>query len=160
MELPGPEAFKPFNGEFPDVTIRHETDMSISLYRELHRRVGEPCGWFEWWNWPDDKIAVELADPSWRFYVARRGDALVGFYELFRYGENAEAELEKFGLIPEEIGRGLGKYMLTHAVREAFALGARRIILSTYDHDHPHAIPNYLARGFVVVRTEEDEVKS
>jgi len=159
MELKGLEAFKPFDGEFPDITIRRETDLSMSpdLWRELHKRVGEPCQWFEWWNWPDDKVVSSLTEPSIHFYVARRGDSPVGFYELFRYGDNSEAVIEKFGLVPEEMGRGLGKYLLTHAVRLAFSLGAQRITLETYSEDHPHAIPNYLARGFVVVRITEEE---
>jgi hypothetical protein len=44
--------------------------------------------------------------------------------------------------------------MLTRAVEEAFALGTRRVVLNTCTLDAPQALPNYLARGFTIVREE------
>ena len=63
-------------------------------------------------------------------------------------------EIVYFGLIGRYFGRGLGGWMLTRAVEEAFALGATRVILNTCTLDAPQALPNYLARGFVIMREE------
>jgi GNAT superfamily N-acetyltransferase len=41
---------------------------------------------------------------------------------------------------------------LTAAVRRAWASGARRVTVNTCELDGPHALANYLARGFVVAR--------
>ena len=49
-------------------------------------------------------------------------------------------------------GFGLGGAWLTTAMRVAFVAGARELRLGTATDDHPHALPNYLARGFRVVR--------
>ena len=57
-------------------------------------------------------------------------------------------------------GRGLGRYMLTRAVEEAWRTPhARRVWLHTCTLDGPAALPNYLGRGFRIVRSEEYEVE-
>jgi len=53
------------------------------------------------------------------------------------------------------IGRGLGGWLLTRAAEEAFALDASRVILNTCTLDAPQALPNYLARGFTIVREDQ-----
>ena len=50
--------------------------------------------------------------------------------------------------------RGLGKAMLTRAADEAWALEPTRVWLHTCTLDSPHALPNYLARGFTPTRRE------
>jgi GNAT superfamily N-acetyltransferase len=76
-----------------------------------------------------------------------------GYFELRRQPDGA-VEIAYFGLLPEFIGRGLGKFLLSEATRRAWELGATRVWLHTNTLDHAAALPNYLARGFSVVRTE------
>src|SRR5207302_10488113 len=80
------------------------------------------------------------------FWVMYRQGAPVGYFELRR--DTDAVEIVYFGLLPEFVGRGLGKALLTVAVRRAFELGAARVWLHTCTLDHPAALPNYLARGF------------
>ena len=50
--------------------------------------------------------------------------------------------------------------MLTRAVEEAWRTPhARRVWLHTCTLDGPAALPNYLGRGFRIVRSEEYEVE-
>jgi GNAT superfamily N-acetyltransferase len=77
---------------------------------------------------------------------------LVGFFLLERHG--ADIEIKLFGLLPEWIGRRVGGWLLTEAVRRAWATGPARVILNTCSLDGPAALPNYLARGFTVEREE------
>ena len=68
--------------------------------------------------------------------------------------------LNYFGLLPEAMGRGLGRYMLAAAVDEVFAgptgpaglAGLRGMTVNTCTADHARALPNYLAAGFVETR--------
>ena len=83
---------------------------------------------------------------------------MAGWYELRRVPEDGSVEIAYFGLMPGAIGRGLGKALLGCAVRDAWAMGATRVWLHTCTLDHPHALPNYLARGFRVYKTESYEV--
>src|SRR5207249_5531870 len=74
--------------------------------------------------------------------------------------EDDSAEIAYFGIVVREFGRGFGKHLLSCAVRDAWALGPRRVWLHTCTLDHPNALPNYLARGFTPYRTETYEVDS
>jgi GNAT superfamily N-acetyltransferase len=76
-----------------------------------------------------------------------------GYFELKRH-DDASVEITFFGLMPHAIGRGLGRYLLTSAVQEGWALGPTRVWLHTCTLDHASALPNYLKRGFRAVRDE------
>ena len=89
--------------------------------------------------------------------MARRRGALAGWYELRRVPEDDSVEIAYFGLAPDAIGVGLGKHLLSCAVRDAWALGPARVWLHTCTLDHPHALPNYEKRGFVPYKTEQYE---
>jgi GNAT superfamily N-acetyltransferase len=69
-------------------------------------------------------------------------------------------EIAYFGLLPEFMGRGWGKYLLSEAARQAWRAGATRVWLHTCTLDHPAALPNYLRRGFRPVREERYTVEA
>jgi GNAT superfamily N-acetyltransferase len=79
--------------------------------------------------------------------------APAGYFELKRHPDQS-IEIAYFGLLPEYIGRGWGKYLLTEAVRTAWSMGPQRVWLHTCTLDHPAALPNYLRRGFQPFREE------
>ncbi|PYO77587.1 MAG: GNAT family N-acetyltransferase [Gemmatimonadetes bacterium] len=87
-----------------------------------------------------------------------QGDALAGWYELRRVPEDRSVEIAYFGLFPDAIGQGLGKHILSCAVRDAWALEPARVWLHTCTLDHPAALPNYQKRGFAPYKTETYEV--
>jgi GNAT superfamily N-acetyltransferase len=76
-----------------------------------------------------------------------------GYFEL-RKCEDGSIEIAYFGLMPQFIGRGLGKHLLTRAVEQAWAARANRVWLHTCTLDDPAALPNYLKRGFKPFKTE------
>jgi GNAT superfamily N-acetyltransferase len=59
-----------------------------------------------------------------------------------------------FGLMPEFIGQGLGRYFLRWAIGRAWSYGPRRFWLHTDTKDHPAALPNYLKAGFDIYKEE------
>ena len=72
-----------------------------------------------------------------------------GYSELDRR-EPGQIELAYFGLFPQFIGQGLGKYFLGWTLDRAWSYGPDRVWLHTCDLDHPAALPNYQQAGFVV----------
>jgi GNAT superfamily N-acetyltransferase len=64
-------------------------------------------------------------------------------------------EIGYFGLMPHAIGRGLGRWLLGEAIRDAWCGDPTRLWLHTCTLDHPAALPNYLKAGFVVTGTEQ-----
>lgn len=125
-------------------------------YRRLYREVGAAWQWHDRERWTDARLAEHLAAEAVHVWIARIGHRIAGFFELLEDPEGA-VEIAYFGLTPPFIGQGLGGALLTRAVEEAWRLGARRVWLHTCTLDSPHALPNYLARGFRVEREERYE---
>jgi GNAT superfamily N-acetyltransferase len=160
LQMTDPGQFRPAFGDFPTFDVRVVPNPTPELYRECYRTVGKDYHWRDRWDWSDDEIARHLATPGVTFHVARQDGRFVGWYELRRMTEDDSVEIAYFGLAPGALGQGLGKHMLSHAVRDAWALGPQRVWLHTCTLDHPAALPNYLARGFTAYRTEAYRVHS
>lgn len=160
LQLTDPAQFKAALGEFPDVTLAHVPIPPPKLYRHCYRTVGEAFHWRDRWDWTDDEITAHLVDPNIQLYVATRDGTLAGWYELRRVPEDDSVEIAYFGIVAAEYGRGFGKHLLSCAVRDAWALGPKRVWLHTCTLDHRNALPNYVARGFTPYKTEQYEVES
>ena len=158
LELQAPGQFRPAFGTFPNIAVGHIAAPAPALYRQCYRTVGEAYHWRDRWDWTDAEIRAHLADPAITIFLARRRDVLAGYYELRRVPDDHSVEVAYFGVAPEEVGRGLGKHLLSCAVRDAWRLGASRVWLHTCTLDHANALPNYVARGFVPYKQEEYEV--
>ena len=150
-------------GDALDV-VRVERPTAVE-YRALYAAVGGTWHWRDRDAWSDERLQRHLDDPRVSLWLLREGDARLGYFELVRRADDAgdgrddvEVELLYFGLVPGAHGRGLGRRLLERAMAEAWALGAARLVLNTCTLDHPAALPNYLARGFRVVREEAYEV--
>ncbi len=87
------------------------------------------------------------------FYVS---GAPVGLMESIREGR--ETEIIYFGLRESFFGRGLGKHFLSVGVQRIWDSGAQRVWLHTCNMDGPHAMSNYLKRGFRVFQVDEDPI--
>jgi len=158
LELTRPDHFRPAFATFPDLVIERVERPTPELYRDCYRSVGEAYHWRDRWDWTDAEIRAHLAKPGITLHVARRRGALAGWYELRRVPEDDSVEIAYFGLLPGAIGQGLGKHLLSCAVRDAWALGPSRVWLHTCTLDHPHALSNYRKRGFAPYKTETYEV--
>ena len=129
----------------------------MPLYRRLYHDVGAQWYWHDRLEWSDQELAEHLERPDVGLWELQVQGASAGYFELQRHDDGA-VEILYFGLVPAYIGRGLGGFLLTEAVREAWAMGARRVWLHTCTLDSPNALPAYQARGFRAFRTERLEV--
>jgi GNAT superfamily N-acetyltransferase len=135
---------------------------TVSEWRQLYATVGAAWEWHDRDSWPDAQIAQRLANSEVHIFRADAAlnslsddiEAGVGFVELERH-PNGSVEIVYFGLTRNAQGFGLGAWLLERAVDEAWGLGATQVWLHTCTLDSPHALPNYIARGFEVEREEE-----
>lgn len=125
--------------------------------RSLYAEVGADYHWYDRLPWPDAQWEGLMASPDTRVFVLDLAGRRAGYVELARTDDSVE--IAYFGLLGFAQGRGLGRWMLERAIAEAQAWGARRVWLHTCTLDSPVALPNYLARGFQVVRTEQYELE-
>jgi GNAT superfamily N-acetyltransferase len=130
-----------------DFTVELVKPCPPRLYRQLYAEVGRRYHWVDRLAWTDEQITTYLGESGATIWILRRGGGLAGYFELVAHADGS-IEIAYFGLVDAFLGRGLGKYLLTVAVRHAWEMGASRVWLHTCTLDHPAALPNYLARGF------------
>jgi ribosomal protein S18 acetylase RimI-like enzyme len=159
LEMTSPDQLRPGRPP-PEPVELVPVDPSLGpLLGETTARVGAPHGWTTRPAWSGARWARHLAKPGVRAWLVQVGGEPAGVVEVeTRPGD--EAEITVFGLVPELVGRGFGGHVLTEAVRRAWEAGqpggapTRGVWLHTASDDHAHALPNYQARGFRVVRSE------
>jgi GNAT superfamily N-acetyltransferase len=156
LRMSSPDALRPAQ-DLPNARVERITPCLPIRYRELYSAVGADWHWHDRDVWSDERLAEHLADPNVHVYVFIVEGETAGYFELQRHDEG-DVELAYFGLLPNHIGKGFGRAMLTAATIEAWRLGATIVWLHTCTLDHPHAIDNYRARGFQEFRQESYEV--
>ena len=155
LEMPNPEAHQaaPLSS---GARVEQVFDCPVSFHRFLYREVGRHYHWRDRLTWTDRQIEEYLADPAIALHVLYIQGSPAGYFEL-RLEADGSVEIAYFGLLPEYIGRGLGKGLLSEAVRRAWERGATRVWLHTCTLDDPAALPNYLKRGFAPFKEEKYE---
>src|SRR5262249_50058873 len=138
------------------VDVRQSRIVLPELNRFLYTAVGG-----DWW-WVDrlgysyaDWLAL-LTKPGYETWVAYVEGTPAGYFELD--GDvGGDVELAFFGVLPHFAGKGVGGFLLTAAVRRAWEKnkGQGSVWVHTSSFDHPNALPNYQARGFRLIRSEE-----
>jgi GNAT superfamily N-acetyltransferase len=131
----------------PDLSVLRAENPTLSYYRYLYDRVGEPWLWYERRQMSDERLGAIVQDPEVEVQVLYVAGVPAGYVELDCRAAG-EIELAYFGLLPEFIGHGLGAYFLAWAVSRAWDRGPRRVWVHTCSLDHPRALDTYLAAGF------------
>src|SRR5262245_8855738 len=135
------------------ITVVHARRPTVAYYRRLYDAVGRGYDWTSRKKLSDAELAALLNDPWLEVHVLMAEGVPAGFAELDRSIEG-EIELVQFGLMPEFIGQGLGRYFLQWTIDKAWSYGPSRFWLHTCTKDHPAALPNYLKAGFSVYKEE------
>lgn len=118
----------------------------VRFYRFLYNAVGEMWCWRERDLLSDEQLQAILTKAE--VYVLYANGIPAGYVEIAPQGD--ATEIAYFGLRPQFHGRGLGKHLLSHGVAQAWAGGAKRVWVHTCNLDGPHALDNYLKRGFTI----------
>jgi GNAT superfamily N-acetyltransferase len=158
LEMRQRSQLQPWLLEDPRIRIEVQPNCSVDLFRSLYVEVGKNYHWIDRLAWTDQDIRAYLAQPEISLWLMTYDKETAGYFEL-RKCEDGSTEIAYFGLMPQFIGRGLGKHLLTSAVEQAWADGANRVWLHTCTLDDPAALPNYLKRGFKSFKTEKYEVE-
>jgi ribosomal protein S18 acetylase RimI-like enzyme len=153
LEMNQPREFKPSRILDDRIRVVQLYNCTPSFYRYLYQSVGRRYHWVDRVNWTDEDIRFHLINPNLSLCVMYYNSQPAGYFELLKY-EDGSTEIAYFGLLPDYIGRGLGKHLLTIAVEQAWRDGAERLWLHTCSLDDPAALPNYLKRGFKLYKHE------
>ena len=144
------DEFRPAYVDVAEARVERMRTPDVAFYRFLYREVGEAWRWRDRLLLSDTELAEILNSPQtevWTLYVS---GVPAGYVELHR--DDTETEIAYFGLRAAFMGRGLGKHLLSSGVQRAWDAGAARVWVHTCNLDGPHALANYRARGFRVVK--------
>ncbi|MEN9707921.1 MAG: hypothetical protein RIQ68_329, partial [Pseudomonadota bacterium] len=117
-------------------------------YRALFMRVGAPWLWFSRLALSSDELEAIIHDPDVAIWaVCDRAGVEIGLLEL-DFREAGQCEIAFFGVVPELMGKGLGTWMMAHALGAAWRTGVSRVWLHSCTFDAPQALGFYRRRGF------------
>lgn len=156
LEMRSPDQLHPRLCTDERLQIRERTERDWQFNRDLYAGVGAHWAWIDKGLWTDTQWQEYGHAPELRTFGAYYDGSLAGYYEL-RRDEEGGVEIAYFGLLPEFVGRGIGGALLTSAVEEAWRMSpdVNRVWVHTCTLDHPRALANYEARGFVIYRVEK-----
>jgi len=140
---------RPKTAPLDGVEMRRAIKPTISFYRYLYNSVGGDWTWTGRRLMDDATLAKSIQDPDVEVNVLWVQGVPAGLIEL-DLRSSPEIELLYFGLIPDFIGRGLGRYALDWAIDHAWSHRPTRFWVHTCDLDHPNALSVYQKAGFVI----------
>ena len=126
LEMRAPPRLKPAAG-YIGLSLRPVTDPTPQWYRGVYRRVGEAWLWFSRLKLDDDALAAIITDADVEVYALQHEGQDVGLLEL-DFREAKSCELAFFGVIPEMIGTGAGRFLMTAAHEHLMAQQDRRAL--------------------------------
>lgn len=148
LEMTSSADFRPGFIRADDFQILQLQQPDVEFYRFLYRSVGGKWRWRDRLALTDSELEAILANPLVTVDVLYAGGAPAGYVELAR--QEGDTEIAYFGLRESHMGRGYGKHLLSYGIARAWEDGARRVWVHTCNLDGPHALENYLKRGFKI----------
>ena len=160
LEMPAPPAPHPPLLYAPELVLKPWRNPDLATYRALFKTIGETWLWYSRLMMADAKLSAILGNPDIALYRLFRGKTVAGLLELDFTTTADECELSFFGLVPEEIGKGAGRFLMTQAIGLAWAKPIKRFWVHTCSFDHPTALDFYRRSGFtpyqVAIEIHED----
>ena len=156
LEMTAASQLTPGRADAADLAFRQAGIPSPELNRYMYTAVGGDWYWIDRLGWSYQEWLDWASRPEVETWVAYVKGTPAGYFELDGVA-GGDVELAYIGLLPQFIGKGYGAPLLTVATERAWAIGASRIWLHTCTLDHPDALKNYLARGFVMYDQGEYE---
>jgi GNAT superfamily N-acetyltransferase len=148
-------AAPPLRAEPPGLalTLARIEQPDLSWFRDLFRRVGEDWLWFSRRAMSDDALRAIIHDPQIEIYPLKAEAEDAGLLELdFRVP--GVCELSYFGLAPQLIGTGAGRWLMNRAIGLAWSRPIKRLWVHTCTYDHPSALSFYQRSGFRAFRRQ------
>ena len=141
---------KPFNNLYLEKVNPPDFQLNKFFYKE----IGKKHSWTDRLVWNDKKWIDYLENSSVNTYILKRNNELIGFFEQIFDKDKLDCEIAYFGILEEYIGKKLGGYLLSEAIKISFNTGSKRIWVHTCSLDHKNALQNYLSRGMKIFKSE------
>ena len=141
---------KPFN----DLYLEKVNPPDFQLNKFFYKEIGKKHRWKDRLVWNDKKWIDYLENSGVSTYILKQKKDFIGYFEQIIDIDKLDCEIAYFGILEEYIGKQLGGYLLSEAIKISFNIGAKRIWVHTCSLDHKNALQNYLSRGMKVFKSE------
>ncbi len=139
-----------------EMHLRKVVPAEGAVNQRYYREVGQPWNWTDRAAWTVGQWQVYVETEGLHTYLIEHAGEEIGYAEMHDRG--GDVELVYFGLLPPQVGRGLGSPALVAVLGRAWAFPkTRRVWLHTCEGDHPNALRNYERRGFRLYKTVWEE---
>ena len=140
--------------------VKKVSSEDFQLNKFFYKQIGRNYHWNDRLAWDDKKWINYVSNPNVFTFVLKNNENIAGFFELIYHKSKSEIEIAYFGLLKEYMGKKLGAYMLSEAIKTSFLYNIKRVWVHTCSLDHKNALKNYLSRGMKIYNIETANVKS
>ena len=141
---------KPYN----NFNVRLVNPPDFQLNKFFYKQIGKKHRWVDRLIWNENQWIKYINNSNVRTYTLQDGNNLAGYFEQIIDQKKLECEIAYFGILQDYVGKRLGGYLLSQAIKKSFAIGANRVWVHTCSLDHKHALKNYLSRGMKIFKSE------
>ncbi len=146
-------------GEIPplssQISIERWLHPAIEDYLDLYKSVGKNWGWSGRLLISRNELKQLLLSEENEIWKCYHNNHLIGFFELDK-SKGSKVEIVYLGLLPQYIGKGLGKDLLYTCIHTAYTNLTTTVWLHTCEFDHKNALNTYIKAGFSIKKESFD----
>ena len=142
------------NKPFSDLYLEKVNPPDFQLNKFFYKEIGKKHSWTDRLVWDDKKWIDYLENSGVNTYILKHNKDFIGYFEQIFDKGKLDCEIAYFGILEEYIGKKLGGYLLSEAIKISFNIGSKRIWVHTCSLDHKNALQNYLSRGMKLFKSE------
>ena len=154
IEIKSFKDFKEIKNPSKNYSVELVDKKDFQLNKFFYKNIGKSYQWIDRLVWTDQNWIDYVSNKKLSTYILKDNQDLVGYFELIFYQDTNEAEIAYLGILEDYLGKKLGAYLLSEAIKISFSLGYSRLWAHTCSLDHKNALKNYLARGMKIFKSE------
>ena len=135
-----------------DIRLVNPPDFQLNKF--FYKQIGKKHRWVDRLIWNENQWIRYINNSNVKTYILQDGNDLAGYFEQIFDQKKLEYEIAYFGILQDYVGKRLGGYLLSEAIKKSFLMGANRVWVHTCSLDHKHALKNYLSRGMKIFKSE------
>ncbi len=133
---------------------------NIEINKFFYKNIGKKHRWVDRLIWDNLKWVSYIENNNVYTYILKLKDDLVGYFEIINDETSKSSEIAYFGILENFIGKKIGGYFLSEAIKICFNNYSNRVWVHTCTLDHKNALKNYLKRGMKIFREETINLNS
>ena len=154
LEIKSLECLKEVKKPSSNYSVDLVNPKDFQLNKYFYKNVGKNCQWTDRLVWSDLNWMNYISDEKLSTYILKEKEEIVGYFEIIFNKDLKETEIAYFGILEEHIGKKLGGYLLSVAIKNSFLMGSSRLWVHTCSLDHKNALSNYKSRAMKIFKSE------